>query len=402
MNTGISERAVIGIIAAIQFVNIVEFMMVAPLGPDFVTGFGMASADIGLVAGSYTAAAALATIISAAFLDRFERRKALVLGMMGLAVGTAAGGFAYDLYSLIAARVVAGIFGGPATALALAMIADVVAPERRGKAMGVVMSAFSIASVLGVPLSLELARVAGWHMPFLAVAALGLVVSVVAWKSLPKPETGLGQAPPMVGLQGIRDLVGRPEVLLSLCATALGMVAGFLLIPSISVYFQFNLGYPRESISVLYLTGGLVTLLTMWLAGRWTDRIGAVPVSAGATALLLLTIYVGFVHPALGVPVILIFVMFMVAMSTRNVAATTLNSQVAPPSQRGAFLAMSSAVQNICASIGALISTLMLGADADGKLVGVEGVAYLSMVLAVALPTLLWGVNRRLANSIRH
>ena len=132
MSAAISERTVIATIAAVQFVNIVEFMMVAPLGPDFVAGFGMASADIGLVAGSYTAAAAIATILSAIFLDRFERRKALVLCVGGLCLGTAAGAFAYDLHSLIAARVLAGVFGGPATAIALAMIADVVAPERRG------------------------------------------------------------------------------------------------------------------------------------------------------------------------------------------------------------------------------------------------------------------------------
>ena len=77
------------------------------------------------------------------------------------------------------ARVIAGAFGGPATSLSLSIIADVVPPARRGRAMGAVMGAFSIASVLGVPLGLWLARLGGWRMPFLVVAGFGVVVGAV-------------------------------------------------------------------------------------------------------------------------------------------------------------------------------------------------------------------------------
>ena len=397
-----SERVLIAIIAAIQFVSIVEFMMVAPLGPDFVAGFGMASESIGVVAGSYTAAAAFSTIISASFLDRFERRRLLVLAMFGVAAGTAAGAFAYDLNSLVAARIFAGLCGGPATALALALLADAVPPERRGKAMGIVMSAFSLASVLGVPFSLELARVAGWHAPFIAVALLGALVACVAWRYLPKQRANVRSGASYGGFQAIRVLFRRPEVGLSIAATSMGMIGAFLVIPSISVFFQFNLGLPRDSLASLYLAGGAVTFVSMWLAGKYTDKLGAVVVSAVATVLLLVVTYVGFVRSELGVPLIVVFVFFMVAMSARNVAASTLNSQVPPPDQRGAFMAINSTAQNICASVGAAISSLMLGSAADGKLTGMEYVAFLSMLFAASLPVLLWMVNVRLARTTRY
>ena len=74
----------------------------------------------------------------------------------------------------------AGAFGGPATSLALSIVADCVPPERRGRAMGAVMSAFSVASILGIPAALELARQGGWRLPFFVVGGMGLVIMAAA------------------------------------------------------------------------------------------------------------------------------------------------------------------------------------------------------------------------------
>src|SRR4029077_5516658 len=117
-----------------------------------------------------------------------DRRNALALALLGLACGTAAGGLAFDLPSLLAARGVAGLCGGPATSLALSIIADEIPPERRGRALGAVMGAFSAASVVGVPIGLELARhpeLGGWRLPFFTTATLGVMVTLSAFATLP-------------------------------------------------------------------------------------------------------------------------------------------------------------------------------------------------------------------------
>jgi predicted MFS family arabinose efflux permease len=74
-----AERRVLLLLAAVQFVNIVDFMMVMPLGPDFSAELGIPNAQLGLVGGSYTAAASIAGLAGATFLDRFDRRKALAV-----------------------------------------------------------------------------------------------------------------------------------------------------------------------------------------------------------------------------------------------------------------------------------------------------------------------------------
>ena len=79
MTAPLNERRILFIIAAVQFVNILDFMMVMPLGPDFARALGIPLSQLGLVGGSYTAAAAVAGVLGALVLDRFDRRKALGL-----------------------------------------------------------------------------------------------------------------------------------------------------------------------------------------------------------------------------------------------------------------------------------------------------------------------------------
>src|SRR5258706_6285782 len=98
-----SETAIVLIIAAVQFINILDFMMVAPLGRDLAGPLHFDESRIGLVTGSYTAAAALAGFAGSFFLDRFDRRLALAVSLFRLACGTAAGWVARDLDQLIIA-----------------------------------------------------------------------------------------------------------------------------------------------------------------------------------------------------------------------------------------------------------------------------------------------------------
>ena len=105
MTKPISERMLVFLVGAVQFVNILDFMMVMPLGPDFATALDIPMSKIGYIGGSYTAAAAISGLLGSVVLDRFDRRKALAVAMLGLVVGTAAGAFAVGLWSLLAARI---------------------------------------------------------------------------------------------------------------------------------------------------------------------------------------------------------------------------------------------------------------------------------------------------------
>jgi predicted MFS family arabinose efflux permease len=392
-----SERTLLLLVGAVQFVNILDFMMVLPLGPDFAAGLGIPASRLGLVGGAYTAAAAVAGVVAAGFLDRFDRRRALASAMAGLVAATAAGGLATGLGTMVAARVLAGAFGGPATSLAISIVADAVPAERRGRALGKVMGAFSIASVLGVPAGLELARLGGWRAPFFAVASLGLAIAGGALLLMP-PMVGHLARPASAPAPG-PGLLRRPAALLSLAATASTMMAGFAIIPNISAHLQFDLGYPRARLGLLYMAGGAVSFLVLRAAGRWVDRAGAPRVAAVGTALYLAVLALGFAFPQPWLPVMALFVAFMTANSIRNVSAAALSTRVPGPAERARFLSTQSAVQHLASATGAALSTQLLTSRPDGRLEGMLPLAAFSSVLGLLLPFLLAATASALARA---
>ncbi|PWC34395.1 hypothetical protein TSO352_16240 [Azospirillum sp. TSO35-2] len=385
------ERRITLVIAAVQFINILDFMMVMPLGPDFARALGIPAAHIGYIGGAYTAAAALAGLVGSMVLDRFDRRRALAVAMAGLVIATALGGLAWDFPSLLAARVLAGLFGGPAMAVAIATVTDQVAPQRRGLAMGTVMSAFSLAAIAGVPVGLELALWGGWRTPFFAVALAGLIVTAAAITILP-PQRGHLTAGTTEGMAGMivrmTALLSRRKVLLAYATVAAVQVQQFMIVPNIAAYVQGNLGFPRDHLSLVYLTGGTLSLLTARWAGRLVDRHGAAPVTFAATVGLCAVIYTAFVGYRPWMPVLALFPFFMMFVGIRMVANGAAFSRVPDPQERAGFMALVSAVQHLSSAFGAFLSAEILTNAPDGRLEHVTTMAAVSLALGLVVPVL--------------
>lgn len=389
-----SESRIILIAALIQFINVTDFMMVMPLGPDFAKALAIPMDKIGIIAGSYTFSAALFGIIAAFFLDRFQRRNAILFCLAGLTFATALGAMVWNESSMIVARILAGAFGGPLTALGIALIADLIPPEQRGTAMGKVMGGFALASVFGVPFGLELAQRFSWHAPFLSTAFFGAAVWILAFKWLPAYAPTHAPTSIRAMASDIAALLSRPVTLYSFCLTSVVMMSGFMIIPNISAYLQFNLHVPRDFIGVLYLLGGATSFFSMRLAGKLVDRWSAVKTMWLFTLLFIIVIYVGFSQEQHVIPIALLFVCFMVSMTGRGVAGQTLTSKVPPPELRGAFLSLQSTVTHIATSIGAGYSAMMLHSTENGVLVGMPILAYTAIVLALIAPLLYQKINK--------
>lgn len=395
MSKAPSERLIVFLVGAVQFVNILDFMMVMPMGPDFATALHIPVSRLGLIGGSYTAAACVTGLASSALLDRFDRRSALAVAMAGLVVGTLLGGAATGLASLLAARVMAGAFGGPATSIALSIVTDAVPAERRGKAMGAVMGAFSIASVLGVPAGLKLARIGGWRLPFFSVGAMGLVIAALAVSLLPPMRSHLRSRDERSAAVRLVDMVRRPVVLLSYSMTVSATIGMFSLIPNISAHLQRNLNYPRAEIETLYFYGGIVSFMVLRLAGFLVDRFGAAAVATFGSLATMAVIWAGFVRVPPPVPVLLVFVGFMAATGFRNVAYSTLTSRVPRASERARFMSIQSAAQHAASALGAVLSSQILREAPDGRLENVPTVACFSIAMVSLLPFLMFAVERR-------
>lgn len=389
------ERSILLLLGIVQFVNILDFMMVMPLGPDFAPSLGITTSELGWVGGSYTAAAAVAGIIASTFIDRLDRKIALLYCLAGLTIATALGGFAWDLHSLLAARVVAGVFGGPATSLAWAIVADVVEPARRGRAMGKVMGAFSIAAIVGVPFGLEMARLGDWRTPFFVTAGLGLIAALLVWRLMPSLRLHLESGSPRISIRHLLELFCRPLNLMTYVYITIAMMASFMIIPNISAYVQYNLHYPREHLGWLYCVGGVVSFFTMRLTGRMIDRFSATATSVLSTVTYIAVLWLTFIGPY-EFPVLDFFILLMFALGMRNVSSTTLATKIPNPQERAGFMSLFSCLQGIGMASGAFLSTRMLHENADKSLSGMAELAALAAALSVCVPLLMGIVERRL------
>ena len=392
------ERIVLLTLAAVQFTSIVDFMVIMPLGPQLMRSLQIGPAQFGLVVSSYTLAAGIAGLIASSFADRLGR-KAAFLGLdAGFLLGTLLCGLAPTYTTLVWARLATGAFGGILGGMAMAIIGDVFPEERRGRATGALMSAFALASVVGVPFGLYLGTRLGWHAPFLLLAALGCPVLAAAALTLPPLRGHIAQhSSNQHPLRLFIETFTHPNHLNAFALVVALMFAGFSVFPYVSPYLVTNVGMAEDKLPLVFVAGGVLTLFSAPLIGRLADRYGKLRVFrlvAPASAVMTVAVTnLAPVHTAIAVAVV---AGLMVSNSGRMVAAMAMITGSVAPGRRGGFLSASSSVQHLAAGLGAYVGGLIIVESADGSLKNFPAVGVLS---AIATIFSLWLVGRILPTS---
>jgi len=390
------ERSLVAVLTAVQFTNVLDFVIMMPLGPQLMRVFGIGPSEFALLVSSYTFSAAASGFASAFLMDRFDRKRALLGVYGGFAVATLACGLAPGYLALAAARVLAGVFGGVLGALVFTVIGDAVPYERRGRATGAVMSAFSIASVLGVPAGMALANAFDWHAPFLLLALVAVLVWGGALVALPSMRGHLERAaaaplPPggdrrrSGPLGTLRRVFASSSHRRAFAFISVLMVAGFSVLPLLSPYMVQNVGLTERELPYIYLAGGIFTVVTSNLIGRLADRLGKLRVFTAAALLSVVPILLVTNLPRLPLaPALAATTLFMVLVSARVVPAMAMITASAEPAQRGSFLSVNSAVQQLAAGAASFGAGLNVVEGAGGELRHYGVVGALAAVATVA------------------
>jgi predicted MFS family arabinose efflux permease len=395
-----SENKLLVILGSIAFIVMVDFMMVMPLGPDFANALGIPANHIGFIGGSYTLAACISGLVAALFIDNFDRKKAIIFCFIGLIISTFLACLSWDSYSMIFTRLLAGAFGGPIQALGVAMISDFIPPERRGAAMGKYAGSFALASVLGVPFGLELASLFSWKAPFIFLSVIGIIVLYFANKNLPNNSNKKQILSPKETFFSLVKHLKNPTALSTYGFMGLIVFTAFSIIPNISAHVQLNRDYPREWLGLLYFCGGLVSFFTMRIIGKIADKKGCTYTCIIGTALFCCVLLVGFIFYKNPIPTLPIFILFMVATTTRYVSGQTLSSKVPSPQERGGFNSIMYSFIALFQTCGAFMSSQILGVSAEGKLTGMPIVATISLCASLIIPVLFYITEKAVKNRV--
>jgi predicted MFS family arabinose efflux permease len=377
------EKLLLFIFACINFTHIVDFMIMMPLGPQLMQIFNISPRHFGFIVSAYGLSAGISGFLAAFFVDNYDRKKVVLFAYIGFVAGTFACAFATTHQFLIAARVIAGTFGGLIGAQVMSIVADTFDYQRRATAVGFITTAFSVASVVGIPSGLFLANHLGWHTPFLVVGSLGLVVIFLIIRYVPPIDKHLKNREEKPNpMAVITNILKNPNQLRALWLSVTIMLGHFSIIPYISPTLVANVGFSQGNIFLIYLVGGLLTIFSAPMVGKLADKKGKFPVFVIFALLSLIPIYL-ITNMFSGALWAVLFVagIFFIFSNGRMIPTQAMISNVVSPQQRGSFMAINSSLQLFAQAIAANIGGFIIHKTTAGYIENYDWVGYFSITM---------------------
>src|SRR6266487_4664804 len=131
----------ITMLALLNFLVFLDFVILTPLGPLLLKDLAITTKQYGWAVSVYAFCAAISGFLAAGFEDRFDRKKMMLVFLIGFIIGTALCALATDYNLFLIGRIVAGVFGGVLGGISFAIISDIYKMEVRGRVMGFVQMA---------------------------------------------------------------------------------------------------------------------------------------------------------------------------------------------------------------------------------------------------------------------
>jgi predicted MFS family arabinose efflux permease len=383
------ERGLLWLLALTQFTIIMDFMVMMPLGPQIMHAFTIGPASFATAVSAYSWCAGISGLLAATYIDRFDRRRLLLVVYAIFAVSNLLCALAPSFHLLLISRAFAGLSGGVLSSIIMAIVSDVIPIQRRGAATGIIMTAFSMAAVAGVPAGIVLGAYINWSATFYLLVVLSLMIWIAGYWLVPSLKEHLAKQPVPLG-QVIPNLYGMiidPRNLGAYMLTFIMMVSHMLVIPFISPMLVANHGIAPQQIAWIYMAGGAATFFTARRVGLLSDRFGKHTVFR-CIALFSMVPILFITHlPNLSLlAMVAFFPVFMVSVSGRMIPMQALITTVPPGNQRGAFLSVNSAIQSLGNGCGAWLGGLLLSSSTTGQIVGYGLNGWLAIgILTVAI-----------------
>ncbi len=371
------------LLAAIQFTNQVDFMIMMPLGPKLMRIFDIGPQSFSWLVSSYTFAGAFSALLASAVLDRFDRKKSLQFTYTFFILGTLGCALAPTYFWLLGFRTFAGLFGGILSAQILAIVGDNIPADRRGRAMGIVMASFSAATVFGIPFCLWIANLYSWHAPFFFLATLSALMWIGIRFEVPAQRQHLeGRTLEQWNLLKNAGMILRSEnVPMALSLIPLIMLGFFTMIPLLNPFLVSNVGISEDDITLMYLLGGFATIFTSPLAGRAVDRWGSRGIFVMISLLIgPLLVLISHLKPNPLHWVLMHTTALFILGNARMVSSMSLITGVVPNRIRGGFMSLMSCLQQVALGVASFVGGLVVTRGLGDQLQGYERAGWIALV----------------------
>ena len=357
-----------------------EFML-AGLVPDIATGLDVSVGAAGLLTSAFAAGMVIGAPLMAAFARRWPARASLLIFVIAFAVAHIAGALTSSFGVLLGARVVAALANAGFLAVALRTATAMVAVDRRGRALAVLLGGTTMATVFGVPGGALLGAVFGWRATFWAIAvlcvpaALGIAVGI---RRQPGQADGAGPT-----LRAELALLRTRPLIAMMALGALANGATFAAFTFLAPVVTDTAGLAPMWVTLALMLFGVGSFLGVSIAGRLSDHRPGRVLAVGGPLLVIgwlaLAMLAG--HPWL--MLVLVFTQGVLAFAVGSTLITlVLYAAGGAPTMGGSY---ATAALNLGAAGGPALAALSLASGTLGPIWVAAGLSGAAMLAALPL-----------------
>ncbi|QBJ94837.1 MFS transporter [Rhodococcus sp. ABRD24] len=363
-----------------------EFML-AGLVPDIAASFDVSIGSAGLLTSAFAIGMIVGAPLMAALARRWPARTTLRLFVLGFAIVHIAGAVTTSFTLLLFTRVIAALANAGFLAVALSTAATLVAPARKGRALAVLLSGTTIATIAGAPSGALIGTLLGYRATFWTIALLCLPAAIGIAKGIPADAGESTQDTPVpVTLQIEIAQIMKPRLMVVILLAALVNAATFATFTFLAPIVTGTAGLEELWVPVVLALFGAGSFVGVTVAGRFSDRRpGSVIAVCGP---LLLLGWIALATQA-GHTVALLFLVFTqgalaFALGSTLIARVLYESEGAP-TMGGAY---ATAALNIGAAGGPAIAAATLSSQAGDLGPAWASSLLVAIALVIALPRL--------------
>lgn len=386
---------IIAILTILQFTVVLDFMVLSPLGAILLDELSIGPAEFGLVVSAYAFSAGASGIFAAGFADKFDRKKLLLFFYTGFIGGTILCAIAGNYHFLLAARIITGLFGGVLSSINLSIITDLFKTEVRGRVMGFIQMGFAASQILGIPIGLILANKWGWHAPFWMIVFIGIPIGIAIRMYMKPVVAHLDIKDKPHPFRHLARTISKKPYLLAFSATTLLATGGFMLMPFSSAFTIHNLGISMEQLPVVYSVTGIFSIIMGPMIGKMSDVTGKYKTFFVGSIITMIMVYI---YTNLGTTalylVIIVNVFLFMGILSRGISSTALTTSVPELHDRGAFMSINAAVQQISGGIAAAIAGLIVVQEPGGYIKHFDTLGYVVMGSVIVSAYLTGKINQ--------
>ncbi|MDR2221900.1 MAG: MFS transporter [Flavobacteriaceae bacterium] len=389
------EKFVIFILAITQFTVVLDFMVMAPLGDLLLKNLSIDAKNFGIVVSAYAFSAGISGLLTAGFADKFDRKKLLLFFYIGFIVGTLFCGLANSYLTLVLARIVTGLFGGVIGSISMAIITDIFSLQQRGRVMGFVQMGFGASQVLGIPIGLYIANKWMWEAPFFMIVALSILIAIIIATGLKPVVEHLKEQSDKNAILHLWHTLKNKEYRIGFWSITTLSIGGFMMMPFGTIFAVNNLGVHPDQLPILFMVSGISSLILMPFIGKLSDRVSKFKLFTFASIWLMLVciVYTNLAQIPLWL-VITTNILMMIGIMSRMVPSSALNSAVPDSKDRGAYMSITSSLQQISGGIAAAVAGMIVYQEHENSpLINYDIVSYVLSGVTIISILLMSRVN---------